>query len=180
MVRLLKTVAGVIVVVLGLMALVSPLEATPLTITGDPVSSGEFHDVVVHFYSDVLPPLVEARDAARLRASIALDGARWKLKGEGAKASDQSGQLNHLKGLFSKSMGSKETWDISTRIERVTMTDATHGTVLWVLINDQEDADRKGKRRSTRRYATSWEKLDGQWRIVATEHGKTEERPKSR
>ena len=178
MVRFSSIVLRVFVVVLSLMVLVSPLEAKSLTITGDPVSSGEFYDVAVHFYTNVLPPLVEARDAEKLRASIPLDGARWKLKDQADKVSNEGGQLNHLRGLFSKSTGNKETWDISTRIETVSMTDATHGAVLWVLINDQ--ADRKGKRQSSRRYASSWEKIDGQWRIVATEHGKTEERPKSR
>ena len=178
MVRLSSTVLRVVVVVLSLMVLVSPLEAKSLTIAGDPVSSGEFYDVAVHFYTNVLPPLVEARDAKKLRAAVPLDGARWKLKDPSNKVSNDGGQLKHLQGLFSRSTGNNETWDISTRIETVSMTDATHGAVLWVLINDQ--ADRKGKRQSSRRYATHWEKIDGQWRIVATEHGNTKEKPKSR
>ncbi len=180
MVRLWNAVLRVVVVTLGLMVLVSPLEAKGLAISGDPVSSGDFYDVAVHFYTDVLPPLVEARDASKLRASIPLDGARWKLKDESNKVSNQSGQLNFLKGLFSRSLGSGETWKVSTRIEKVTMTDATHGAVLWVLINDQEKADRKGKGRSSRLYATHWERIEGQWRIVATEHGRTEVQPASR
>jgi len=166
------------VVVLSLTVLGSLPEAKSLTITGDPVSSGEFYDVAVHFYTNVLPPLIEARDADKLRASIPLDGARWKLKDPTDKVSNEVGQLNHLRRWFSKSTGNEESWDISTRIETVSMTDATHGAVLWLLINDQ--ADSKGKSQSSRRYASSWEKIDGQWRIVATVHGKTEKKPKSR
>ena len=169
-----KTVLTAVVVVLGLSAFTPALGANHLRITGDPVSSGKFHDVVVHFYTEVLPPLVEARDVEKLRAAIPLDGVRWKLKDKGGKTWDHSGRRNHLRGLFSRSLGKGEVWDISVKIEKVTMTDAAHGAVLWMLVNNWKKADRAGKGQSSRRYLTHWEKIDGQWRIVATEHGRTE------
>lgn len=169
-----KAVMPFLVVFLGLSVFVPALGAQGLRIPGKPVASGEFHDVVGHFYTKVLPPAVEARDAEKLRALIPLDRAHWKLKDEQGKARDHTSQLQHLKDLFSESLDEGEIWDISTTIKKVTMKDATHGAVLWVLVNNWRDADGKRTGRRSRPYVSHWEKTDGQWRIVATEHGKTE------
>ena len=168
-----KAIMLVVVIVLSLSVLIPPLEAKRLKIEGNSVSSGEFYDVVVHNYTVALPPLVEARDAEKLYGSLSIDRARWKLEDEDGQIFDYTSRIKYAQERFNETLSRGTLWDVSIKIKKVTMTDTTHGAVLWILVTDWENEDRTRSGRASRRYVTHWEKIDGKWLVVAAKQGKS-------
>ena len=167
------TMKAVMLVVLAVVSLGVLIGCqTVLKQPGEPVSSGEFYDFVVHIYTKVLPPLIEACDWEQFLASGLVDRERWKLKDEDGKIWDLTSRGNYWKQRCSERLGKGIISNISYKIKKVTMTDATHSTVLRIYINDWENADRTRRRRFRRPGITYWEKIDGQWLAVYTEHGR--------
>ena len=162
----LKALRIVLIAMLGFSGLIG-CQTTP-TLPGNPVSSGEFYDVIIHHYTATLPPLLEARDAEKLYSSLSIARDRWKHEDEDGQIFDYSSRIQNAKERFNDSLRRGIRWDISSQVEKVTMTDATHGAVQWILINNWETENRTNSGRNRTRGLTHWEKIEGQWRVVAT------------
>lgn len=133
-----------------------------------PSHRGGGYDFVVHFYTVVIPPQIEARDAEKLYASLPIEQDRWRLEDVDGKIFDYHSRLQYRKAQYDASLARGTRWDTSGAIEKVTMTDTTHGIVVWKIINDWESENRRHSDRHITRGQTHWEKINGQWRIVAT------------
>jgi hypothetical protein len=126
---------------------------------------------VMQWYIKTLPPLVMARDVDAMFAASPADPTRYKIKVEDGTLYDYTGQKARLAKEWAESMGA--TWNPSFKIENVTMTDETHGMVKYTAINDWENTTTKAAGRFQRPSVNHWEKIDGQWRIVYAEQGRS-------
>jgi len=135
---------------------------------GERIKSGEFYDMVKHRYAKVLPPLVETKDVEKVYANTPLDKVRFKLKDEDGKLWDSESRKADLKKRWAES---STNWNIQFKVKKVTMTDATHGAVLYLFINDWENPSNGRYGRFSRYRVSHWEKIDGKWLIVRVELG---------
>ena len=166
---------AVLFVVLALVSLgilVGCQTGPALTASGDRVSSGEFYDLVVHNYTVMYPriyqELQETRDVEKYWVALPIDRARWKVTDEDGKVRDYTRALQRSKKQWAERFARGGSRERSIRIDNVTMTDATHGVVLWTSIIDWENAARTNSGRTSIRFLSHWEKINGQWRVVST------------
>ncbi len=171
-----QAVMLVVIAVVSLGVLIGCQTGPTLTVLGDPVSSGEFYDLVVHNYTVMYPrrhkEVQETRDVEKSWAILPIARARWRLKDEDGKIWDYTSRVKRSKERWAETFARGSTSKRSVTIQKVTMTDATHSAVLWTSITDWENEARTRSGRNSRRILSHWERIDGQWRVVFTELGR--------
>lgn len=164
-----KALVAIIVGLLTLTIFAYPIDAKSPKAPGKRVKSGAFYEFVMPYYTQTLPALIEARDAEKLYNTVPIDKARWRMKADDGVEYDYKQRITMAKESFTANTANK--WDVSIKVKKVTMTDATHGAVEWVMTNDWKNPYSGKEGRVTRRSVSHWEQIDGQWRVVLTEQG---------
>lgn len=135
-------------------------------IPGEPVSSGEFYEFVMQFYTKTYTPLMATLDPVKIYATLPLDKARFQLKNDDGKVYDYKSWIAHLKEQPSEH-SAKST--ILTEIKNVNMMDTTRGTVAYLGITEPANSASSTPDRGMRLNLHYWEKIDDQWRLVLWE-----------
>lgn len=163
-----KAALSVVVTLLSMSLFLDAALAKRPKAPGERVKSGAFYDFVTNYYSKTLPPLIEAKDAEKYYATAPIDKARFKLKDEDGKVWDYESRKARTKERWSENPAE---WDVKFKIKKVTMTDATHGAVEYLLINDWENTFSGAEGRFQVYTVSYWENIDGEWRMVYAERG---------
>lgn len=167
-----RAIQSVLIIMLSLGVLMGCQSVSDPKLSGNPVSSGEFYDVVVHNYTVRYPQLHQevqkSGDVDQYWAALPIDKARWRGEDEEGTIRDFASSVERSKQRWAEFFARGSRSERTIKIKSVTMTDATHGVVGWISITDWENETGRRSGRSSRQMLSHWEKIEGQWRVVAS------------
>ncbi len=150
------------------------LQPTAPTTASTASPTATLYDTALHFYTVDRAALtaLPGGDIDQLFALPIYDRAQYQHTDDRGRVFDIEKRRKILKGWWKRSAKRGYSWFRVYKVDSVEQTDDAHGTVRYTAISSWEHAGKGTRGMTLFPGMSSWEKQDGQWRIVATQTGR--------